>query len=153
MTVTTPWDFKLFRKIESQNLVQVSSNEKIRTLQETLLERDGELSLLSVKMKELELEIDAKTEKIAEVELKKSNSEMEIAGLQKKIDIIQTEAAEFFKTTSATQREAQQFKDKVDSQKENLLLQITEEHGILLHLLQTGFGLDSTEFQNSRISL
>ena len=101
-------------------------------------------------MKELELEIDAKTEKIAEVELKKSNSEMEIAGLQKKIDIIQTEAAEFFKTTSATQREAQQFKDKVDSQKENLLLQITEEHGILLHLLQTGFGLDSTEFQNCK---
>ena len=86
-------------------------------------ERDDEVLLLGNKIREIEAEL---AEKCAQLDLVEAEKTSEVDSLKKKIEKVQNEAVKFYESTGNAQREAQEYKDKVHSQKENLLLQITD---------------------------
>ena len=112
--------------IEKLQLESVASNEEIRKLKENSEKLEEDLSLLGLKVKDLELEVDEKTTQIGILESEKKNLVEVKAELEGKIVKVQKDAETFFAETSKSQSDAKEFQDKVNNEKEALLLQITD---------------------------
>ena len=112
--------------IEKLQLESVSSNEEIRRLKEASEKLEEDLSLLGLKVKDLELEVDEKSSQVGLLESEKKNLLEVKTDLEGQIVKIQKDAEDFFAETSKTQSEAKEYKEKVNDEKEALLLQITD---------------------------
>merc|ERR1711990_722738 len=89
--------------IEKLQLESVASNEVIRKLKENSEQLEKDLSLLGLKVKDLELEVDEKTSQIGILESEKKNLVEVKAELEGQIVKVQKDAETFFAETSKTQ--------------------------------------------------
>ena len=103
--------------IEKLQLESVASNEEIRKLKEASEKLEEDLSLLGLKVKDLELEVDEKSSQVGLLESEKKNLLEVKTDLEGQIVKIQKDAEDFFTETSKTQSEAKEYKAKVNDEK------------------------------------